>query len=391
MVGESYFASAVMSNWRNVRFHGILATYQVPTDETQNVMSMFSKQRFLGVDFGTASIKAVELEMKNGAPELINYGEAALLAPESGRSGVPVRSFKEDMVLRFRALLERMDPGTRDLAISMPSFLGLISLIDFADMTDAELEESVKFEAHKYIPSPLEDVALSWEKLSVKEVPLPDGTIQKKTEVLLVAALNKEVWQYEGYVRAVGYDMKLLELETFSIARSIVGDDPGTFLVIDIGARAANLILVEGGLVKMSRNIDAGGRDITRTLAEGLNISVERAEILKKSQKDFLNAREASIIFPAIEMTLNEADRMIDSWKTKWPDAHLDGVILSGGTARLTGFAQYASSKLGVPAILGDPWRNIVCPTTLQSMIEKLGPSFSVAIGLALYGMKDKK
>lgn len=352
---------------------------------------MFSKPRFLGVDFGTASIKAVELEMKNGKPELVNYGEAALLTPENGGSGIPIRSFKEDMVLRFRALLERMDPGTRDLAISMPSFLGLVSLIEFADMTDAELEESVKFEAHKYIPSPLEDVALSWEKLSVKEVPLPDGRIQKKTEVLLVAALNKEVWQYEGYVRAVGYDMKLLELETFSIVRSIVGDDPGTFLIIDIGARAANLILVEGGLVKMSRNIDAGGRDITRTLAESLNISVERAEMLKKSQKDFLNAREASIIFPAIEMTLNEADRMIDSWKAKWPDARLDGVILSGGTASFTGFAQYASSKLGVPTILADPWRHITCPPTLQPMIEKLGSSFSVAIGLALYGMKDKK
>ena len=141
----------------------------------------------------------------------------------------------------------------------------------------------------------------------------------------------------------------------------------------------------------MSRNIDAGGRDITRTLAEGLNIAVERAEMLKMSQKDFLNAREASIIFPAIEMTLNEASRMIDSWKAKWPDARIDGVILSGGTAKFTGFSQYASSKLGVPAILGDPWRNVVCPSALQPMIEKLGSSFSVAVGLALYGMKGKK
>lgn len=355
-------------------------------------MSLFSKQRLLGVDFGTASIKAVELEMRNGKAELVNYGEALLVTPEKSGMGMPIRSFKEDMLLRFRALLDRMKPETTEIAISMPSFLGLISLIEFSDMTDAELEESVKFEAHKYIPSPLEDVALSWEKLSVKEVPSPTGTgTEKKTEVLLVAALNKEVWQYEGYVRSTGYDMKLLELETFSITRSLVGSDAGTFLIIDIGARAANIILVENGFVKMSRSIDAGGRDITRTLAEGLNISVERAEMLKKSPKDFLNAREASIVFPAIEMMLSEGSRMIASWKAKWPDASINGVILSGGTAQMNGFAQYASSKLGVPALLGNPWRHITYPSALKPAIEEMSSSFSVAIGLALYGMKEKK
>ncbi len=350
-------------------------------------MAIFSKNRFLGVDFGTASIKAVELEIHGGKPELVNYGEATLLSPDGG-AGIPIRSFKEDMILRFRALLERMRPGTKDVYISMPSFLGLISLIDFPEMSEEELEESVRFEAHKYIPSPLEDVALSWEVLGAKDIPLPDGSgIQKKTEVLLVAALNKEVWQYEGYVRDAGCELKLLELETFSIARAMVGNDPGVFLVIDIGARAANLILVEGGHVKMSRNIDAGGKDITRTMAESLNISLDRAETLKRSSKDFLNSRETAVIFPAIEMIVSEATRMMESWKAKRPEARFDGIVLSGGTARMTGIPQYFSTRLGIPATLGDPWRSIVCPNALEPAIDRMGSSFGVALGLALYGV----
>lgn len=354
-------------------------------------MAIFSKNRFLGVDFGTASIKAVELELRGGKPELVNYGEATLLSPDGG-SNIPIRSFKEDMILRFRALLERMHPGTDEAHVSMPSFLGLISLIDFPEMGDDELEESVRFEAHKYIPSPLEDVALSWEVLGKKDVPLPDGSgTQKKIEVLLVAALNKEVWQYEGYVREAGYGLKLLELETFSIARAMVGTDPGTFLVIDIGARAANLVLIEGGYVKMSRNIDAGGRDVTRTLSESLNISLDRAEILKKSSKDFLNSRETAVIFPAIEMIVNEAARMVESWSSKRSDVRFDSVILSGGTARMMGISQYFSSRLGIPSVLGDPWRNVTCPKALQPAIDRMGSSFAVALGLALYGMSEKK
>lgn len=361
------------------------------SEGTQNSMSLFSKNRFLGVDFGTASIKAVELELRGGKPELVNYGEATLLSPDGG-ANIPIRSFKEDMILRFRALLERMHPGTDEVHVSMPSFLGLISLIDFPEMSEGELEESVRFEAHKYIPSPLEDVALSWEMLGTKDVPLPDGSgVKKRTEVLLVAALNKEVWQYEGYVREAGYGLRLLELETFSIARAMVGSDPGVFIVIDIGARAANLILVEGGYVKMSRNIDAGGRDITRTLSESLNISLDRAETLKKSNKDFLNSRETAVIFPAIEMIVNEAVRMIESWKSKRPDSRFDSAILSGGTARMAGISQYFSSRLGIPSVLGDPWRNVVCPQALQPAIDRMGSSFAVALGLALYGATGKK
>jgi type IV pilus assembly protein PilM len=141
----------------------------------------------------------------------------------------------------------------------------------------------------------------------------------------------------------------------------------------------------------MSRNIDAGGRDITRTLSESLNISLSRAETLKKSSKDFLNSRETAVIFPAIEMIVNEATRMIDSWKTKRPDVRFDGIILSGGTVRMTGISQYFSSRTGIPAVLGDPWRNIVCPKHLAPAINRMGSSFSVALGLALYGATSKK
>jgi len=369
----------------------------------KNDMGMFSKERFLGVDFGTESIKAVELELRNGRPFLTNYGEATLLLPHDS-----TRSFREDITARLHALLTKMHPETKEACISMPSFLGLISLIDFPEMTESELEEAVRFEARKYIPSPLEEVSLSWEALKAKEPvenekgkdpsdapgkevhPAEAGKERgQRTEVVLVAALNKDVQQYETYVSAVGYDMKLLELETFSIPRAVVGNDPGTFLVIDIGARAANLILVEDGYVKKSRSIDAGGRDITRSLAESLNISPDRADALKRSGKDFLNAKDVAVIFPAIETIVNEAGRMIDSWKLKRPDGKIDNIVLSGGTGRLTGLTRYLSRKLGIPATLSDPWRSISYSPALQPKIESIGASFPAAIGLALYGATE--
>jgi len=354
----------------------------------KNVTSMFSSERFLGIDFGTESIKAVELRLRGGRPFISNYGEAVLFPKD--RKRVSARSLKEEIAVRFHALLERMRPETDEICIAIPSYLGLIFLVDFPDMTEQELDEAVRFEARKYIPSPLEDVSLSWELVGEREVS-ESGKPIRTSEVLLVAALQKDIQQYERYVNAVGYRMKLLELETFSISRALASDEPSPVLVVDVGARATNLILVEGGFPKKSRSIDTGGRDITQTLSESLNISIDRADEMKKGKKDFLNARDVALILTPVETILNESKRIIGAWEKKRPDRKVSKVILSGGTARLTGLPGYVSGKLSLPVEIGNPWKHIsFAPELGQKAQERMGPSFSVAAGLALYGLRSR-
>jgi len=341
----------------------------------------FGKPHFLGIDFGTASIKAVELTVENNRPILVNYGQVSLADLENG-TPPQGRSYEEEIVLHLKTLLERMKPESRSAYVAMPAFIGLISLIELPVMEEAELQEAVRFEAHKYIPSSLDEVALSWEVIGTHTVP-GEG---EKLEVLLVAALNKEVARYEHYVAGAALDLDFLELETFSIVRSIIGDEPGMSLVIDIGSRATNLVLVENGLVRVSRNLDVGGRDITRVLAESLNITEERAKILKRSGKDFLIAPESALTFPSLQMIASEADRMLAAYQAKHSGVQCKQIVLSGGTALFAGLVQYYSTLFKVPVVLGNPWRNIEYDALLEETLRVFGTSFSVAIGLALRG-----
>lgn len=350
----------------------------------------FSKPAFLGVDFGTASLKAVELTLRDGHPVLLNYGQVSLADLEKG-TPPQGRSYDEEIGLHLKSLLERMKPKSRSAHVAMPAFLGLISLIEFPRMEESELEEAVRFEAHKYIPSSLDEVALSWEVVGIQT--LPGG--QEKMEILLVAALNKEVARYERYVANAALSLDFLELETFSIARAVVGDEPGLSLVIDIGSRATNLILVENGLVKVSRNLDVGGRDITRVLAESLSITEERAKTLKKSGKDFFSSQDSALVFPALQMIGSEAERMLVAYQAKHSGVQCKGVVLSGGTAQFTGLVSYYAKLLKLPVALGDPWKKIEYDPKLAGVIAEFGSSFSVALGLALRGtesvLKQKK
>lgn len=344
----------------------------------------FNQPTFLGIDFGTSSIKVVELRVEEGKICLNNYAEINLAAVERGDGGQG--NYDARVTTYLRALLERLQPKAKEAYVAMPAFIGLVALAEFPRMSEKELQDAIQFEAHKYIPSPLEEIALSWEIVGEVDDPGESGNTLGKVEVLLVAALNKEVERYESYISSVGYAMQLLELETFSMVRSVVNGDAGVFLVADIGSRATNLVLVENGLVKVSRNLDVGGRDITRTLTEGLGISEERAESLKKSSKDYLNVPGSNLIFPALEVVLSEMQRIIGMYRTRHPDRSINGIILSGGTAGLTGLATYYSGLVGLPVTIGDPWKQITYAPEMSGIIKRLGTSFSVALGLALQG-----
>jgi cell division ATPase FtsA len=126
-----------------------------------------------------------------------------------------------------------------------------------------------------------------------------------------------------------------------------------------------------------------------------LGITQERAEAL--SRKDFLNNPESALVFPVLQMIGNEGERMLASYRAKYPDALCRDVVLSGGTAQFTGLVRYYSEVFKLPVRIGTPWQRIYHDPSLAPAIEKLGTSFSIALGLALNGVdtlakkKEKK
>ncbi len=360
------------------------------------MFGLFRKNYFLGIDFGTSSIKAVELKLHKQRLNLSNYGWVKLDFVQSASD------FDYDTKLKayLQALVNKMEPKTGSVYVSMPSFSGLVSLIEFPDMNKEELDQAIKFEARKYVPTSLDEISISWDIISKKDdkskkdskaEKKPEGGTPKKIQILLVAAPKDKVIKYEDFVKSADLKVKAIELETFSLARSLMGDDMGTFLIIDIGFRACSIILVEKGVVKVNRNIDAGGNEITDSIAENLNISKKRAEELKKQGKDFINSRESSIVLPTLDLIASETLRIINTHKEKNSGSKIDGIILSGGTAKLRGIGDYFSKALGIRTVIGDPWKRIVCDEKLSPIVKKVGPSFSVALGLALRGAEEYK
>lgn len=359
------------------------------------MLNIFKRKKnyFIGIDFGTAAIKVVELYVKDDKPHLSNYGWVDLgLSLDTDGKELKLLSFNDKLKAHLGNLLEEMGAKAENAYVSIPGFSGLITLLELPAMKKDELEKAIQFEAHKYIPINLSEVTLGWEIVSKKEKSIlekEDNKKDQKIQVLLVAAPKKEIGRYEDIVKGGKFAIKAIELETFSLVRSLLGNDLGNNLIIDIGARATNIILVEKGLIKANRNINVGGIEITNTISESMNISKQRAEMFKKGEKNLLNSKESSIIIPTLEFVANEALRIVNANKAKNASARIDSVILSGGSAKLKGISEYFSKILKINAVVGDPWRRIEIDDQVAAAVKQLGTSYTVAIGLALRGIDE--
>ena len=331
-------------------------------------MLEFLKKRrnhFIGIDFGTSSIKVVELSYENQKAKLENYGIVDLDWDGQGGqpNGASISSYEQKLNAALKGLVAKMKLKKGSQAyVSIPGFSGLITIIDLPDMRQDELARAIQFEAHKYIPSSLDEVAMSWEVIEHIEAGKTlaqnigkDGG--KRIKVLLVAAPKKDIEHYDRLVSGVNFEVNAIELETFSIARSLVGDDVGNFFIIDIGSRATNIILLEKGVVSVNRNIDAGGNEITTAISDSMRISRQRAETFKKGDKDLINSKESALIVPVLELIASESKRIINAHKEKNKDLRIDSVFLSGGTSKMKGLEEYFSRSLDMPVVLGNPWR----------------------------------
>ena len=363
----------------------------------------FSKKKVLGIDIGTSALKVVELEISDdNPPYLSNY--AWMNIPEFIRQDNDNENgfFETNMPEFLKKIIKESGISARDAYVSISSFGGLVTLIELPEMPEKDMEQAVRFEAHKYIPTSLDEVTISWEVINddpKKEAisfdkgheKLPKGgKSQKNVQVLLVAAFKNKIVAYEKVIKASGLNLKGIEIESISMIESLIGNDPGNFIIIDIGFRVCNIIYVEKGTIRANRNIDSGGADITSSIAKGMGIDETRAEDFKLSNRNFFTP-EANLKFSSLDTIANEVARIMETSSLGRDNHRLDAIILSGGTAGMNGIKEYFQAKFNnVKTVIGSPLGRVGYDKKLEPVIGKLNNEFPVCIGLALKAAEHK-
>ncbi len=348
---------------------------------------------FLGIDIGTSSIKVVQLKKEQERFKLETYGELITIGYlERLNDPFQTTTLKTlEVVTRemLRILLKKAEITAKQTIMSIPIFSSFASVIEMPEMAEKELARAVEFEARRYVPVPTAEVALDWKVIETGII--KDGVSPKPfkgTRILLIAVPKEVINKYIKLADSLGLKIAALELESFSVARSLMANDKSSACILDIGARATSFTIIDKGIIQMSHSLDIAGAEMTKALATGLGISSKRAEEFKlthglqeKTRQEKKDIQE--LLGSSIDKIIYESERLIASYQSK-TNRRIERIILNGGSARLLGLAEYVGKKLNIKAFVANPWSQIIYPPTLQPILRKIAPRFSGAVGAAM-------
>ena len=353
-----------------------------------NIFGIASKPKsYLGIDIGTLSIKVVEISNEDGRPKLENYAiltdyglPLKNLNPDG--SGKTQKTFGGGASAALKRLMKEGGISAKEVNMSVPIFSSFLTVMELPQMPESEVASAVPFEAKKYIPIPLDSVAMDWSVIGVGD--------NGKILVLLVAIPRDLIDEYAIIAKEADLKLLTIELETISAARALIGNDPVPAVLMDLGSRDTTISVVDGGYSRISHSIEMSGEDLTRALASSLKVDWRRAEELKKqSGLKIMNGGDqiTSVLSPLLDVVANTTRDIMDMYFSK-TKKKIEKLIIYGGASKMPGFVEYLNNRLKMDVVVGNPFSRVAYPDKLKPMINEIGHEFTIAIGLALKSLQ---
>jgi type IV pilus assembly protein PilM len=359
----------------------------------------------IGVDIGSSFMKVVQLKQKDGKAVLETYGELAL-GPYAGVSiGQATQLPPEEITPILQDLLKEANVTTKNAGLSLPLQSSLLSFMKMPNVDERKLAEMIPLEARKYIPVPVSEVSLDWWVLPEQHEQVVDGTDptaqispqkQKKendmVDVLVVAFLNEIIHGYNTIISGAGLEKTFLELEVFSMVRSTVGNTSAPVLVFDMGARSTKIAILEYGIIRSQHIINRGSQNITTALSESLNLSIERAEQVKRDVGLVGKGTDTHVADTArliVDHVLVETQTVLLDYERK-NNRMIKQIILTGGGALLKGLYEMMDKEFETEVTYANPFARTDTPAFLEPVLRDAGPEFAVAVGLALRKLEEE-
>jgi type IV pilus assembly protein PilM len=357
--------------------------------QNEGELAVFRKAKSLvGLDIGSSAVKAVELKAAGRGYRVAAYGSEPL-PPDSIVDGAIIDGAA--VADAVRRLFEGRNIRTKDVAASLSGNAVIVKKITLPVMSEAELAESIYFEAEQYIPFDIQDVNLDYQVL--------DGADPAKgnMDVLLVAAKKEKIADYTGVIAQAGRNAVVVDVDAFALQNAYelnYGVEPGAVIVLlNAGASATNINIVSGEQSLFTRDVSMGGNAYTEALQRELGLSIDASDQLKRGiQADGIPFEDARPVLRAVtENVMLEIQKTFDFYKGTAATDRVDRIIVSGGAARAEGFIEMLAERFEAPVDLFDPFKRIAFDgKKLGADPADIAPTAAVAVGLALRKAGDR-
>jgi type IV pilus assembly protein PilM len=260
-------------------------------------------------------------------------------------------------------------------------------------MTEAELAESIYWEAEQYIPFDIQDVNLDYQILDKG-----DASGGKTMEVLLVAAKKEKIADYTGVIAQAGRAAVVVDVDAFALQNAYevnYGIQPGAVVVLlNAGASATNINILQGDQSVFTRDISIGGNAYTEALQREMSLPYDSADALKRGLTvEGASYDDAKPVLRAVtENMMLEIQKTFDFFKATASSDRIDRIVLSGGASRAEAFTEMLTERFEAPVEPFDPFKKIGFEgkKVQADTSGDVAATAAVAVGLALRRAGDR-
>src|SRR4030042_1125180 len=234
------------------------------------------KKEVIGLDIGCSSIKLVELKEDKNGHKLQNLAIAPMPS-EAIVDGALMDSVT--IIDTIRDVIATSKTKTKDVVTSVSGHSVIVKKISLPLMTEAELEESIQWEAERYIPFDINDVNIDFQIFgSTPENP-------EVMDVVLVAAKKDIINDYVSIIMESGLNPIIIDIDSFALENMLaISYDIGkeeTVAIANVGASVTNINIIRNNISAFTRDVFTGGNKITEDIQRQLHVDHEEAEKIK--------------------------------------------------------------------------------------------------------------
>jgi type IV pilus assembly protein PilM len=215
--------------------------------------------RAVGLDVGSRLLKLAEL---SGSPKSFKVQRFLVeeLPTGEGEDGDAARAET------IRRIFAENKLGKDDVCVSFDAGTTVFRDVTVPFRQDDQIERVVRFEAENHLHGrAIEDVVVNWVRT---------GETKEGSQIIVMAAPKAELAERLALLRRADIEPASVDLDATALytaceATGVFGESPNV-VILEIGARTTNLLLVDGGRLRTVRAFVVGADAVTAAVAQDL-------------------------------------------------------------------------------------------------------------------------
>lgn len=334
-----------------------------------NILSMFDRKVVTGLYIGRETVDLVVLKRTLKGPKLVKFGQTYIypkdnikeeiivtkglsdVSPENIAQKEAVKKTKDDYIVEAVQRVFKENNLKMDNAVcAIASEDAMVRYFQMPRIPKQEWNSAINFEAKRYIPFRMEEVASDFKVVANK-------TSSSSMDVVFVAVKQTIIERFITLLEKAGVKPIIIEPAPFSLMRAFNAADQITTKVntaiVNIESKGANINILRNGVPYIIRDMPFEE-----------------------------TANKGKLLEPIFEKLLSEIKLSFDFYEKQFPSEVIDKIIIYSHMP-LENWHELVGKELQVSVEVGDPLRGI--------RIKKgvVPPRLAIAFGLALRGVSE--